>query len=140
MHTMAVTFQRDPNDWLLKYSPREWLNVSLQELAQAEAAFAQNRARAATTACKRAAGMALNAALVVEPNAAWGRTYVGHLVALTADEGVPAQVREACRLVLDADSAVPSLVILRTRAKDKRVAEAVRDIQAHAYAIIVRHE
>jgi hypothetical protein len=140
MQPIAVTFQRDLNHWLLKYSPREWLNVSLQELAQAEAAFAQNRARAATTACKRAAGMALNAALVVEPNARWGRTYVEHLVALMDEQGVPAQVRAACHLVLSADAAEPSIVVLRTRAKDRRVAEAVRDIQAHAYAVIVRHE
>ena len=133
-------FQRDPNDWLRKYSPREWLSVSINELAQAEFAYAANRARMATTACKRAAGMALNAALVVEPSTAWGRTYVEHLVAVANDHGVPAEVRAACRLILEADAAVPSIVVLRTRAKDHRVIEAVRDIQAHAYAIMVRHE
>jgi hypothetical protein len=140
MHAMVPTVQDDPDNWLHKYSAREWLNVSLQELAQAEAAFKENRARTGTTACKRAAGMALNGALVVQPEAGWGRTYVEHLVALAADESAPERVREACRLVLAADSAMPSVVVLRTRARDRAVAEAVRDIQAHAYAIIVRHE
>ncbi len=137
---MVVTFQRDPNDWLRKYSPREWLSVSMKELAQAEAAFAVNRARTATTACKRAAGMALNAALALEPNIAWGRTYVEHLVAVSQDQSVPSEVRIACRFILEADGPTPSVVVLRTRAKDHRVVEAVRDIQAHAYAIVVRHE
>ena len=60
------------------------------------------RARRRRPACKRAAGMALNGALIVEPDDAWGRTYVEHVEALARDARVPEAVRAACRAVLDA--------------------------------------
>lgn len=137
-------FTRDPDDWLRKLSPTEWLRAGLGELARAESAYAQNNARAAIAGCKRAAGMALNAVLIFEPNEAWGRTYVEHVTALANDPTASTQLREACMLIVEshppASAKATPIVTLRTPTTDRRVVEAAKDVVAHAFALVRRHE
>jgi HEPN domain-containing protein len=135
-------FRRDPEHWLLRLSPDEWIRAALGELSRAEKAWAERGdARSGATGAKRAAGMALNGALIVEPDEGWGRTYVEHLEALAVDSRVPEAVRAASRRVLDAGVAMPgALVNLRTPRAHERVVEAARDVIAHAWAVVKRHE
>ncbi len=127
------------DDWLRKFSPDEWISASMTELRQAEAAFARSDAQAGIVGCKRAAGMALNGALSVEPNPAWGRTYVDHVTALAKEANVPEAVRAACKVLLEARPPSSGLLSLRSKAGDERVLEAARDVMAHAYAVVKRH-
>src|SRR5262249_47402889 len=96
--------------------------------------------RAGLAGARRAAGMALNGALILEPNDAWGRTYVDHLMALSKNEAEVPRVREACKILLETPLPGGELVALRTSSSDDRVLEAPRDLIAHAYAIVKRHE
>jgi HEPN domain-containing protein len=137
---VMTKFERDPEDWLLRYSPKEWIRAAMQELHLAEKSYEQRNARAGLAGCKRAAGMALNAALIVEPNPAWKRTYVEHLEALARDASVPEAVSGAARAIVEAKPSAPSLVILRSKGGDERVLEAARDVIAHAFAVVTRHE
>jgi len=129
-------FERDPEHWLLRLSPEEWIRAGLVELRKANAAFAAHDAAAALAGVKRAAGMALNGALIVRPAASWGRTYAEHLKALTDDSAAPHEVREAARR-LDAERP-PSgaLVTLRTKSDHERLLDAAQTVMAHAYAIV----
>jgi HEPN domain-containing protein len=133
-------FTRDPSDWLRRLSPGEWIRAALGELRRAAAAYERGDPRAGSVGTKRAAGMALNAALLVEPNEAWGRTYVEHVAALAADANAPEGVRAACRAVLDAKPPSPGLVNLRTSRSHERELEAARDVIAHAWAVVKKHE
>ena len=133
-------FKRDPNHWLLKFSPDEWIRAAMGELRRAEAAYEAGNLRAGGAGVKRAAGMALNAALIVEPNEAWGRTYVEHVEALSRDEGVPVAVREACWAVLRLDTQTGGVVILRTPKTHAATMDAARDLIAHAWAVVKRKE
>lgn len=140
MGAALVAFSRDPGHWLFRLSPEEWIQASLAELRRAEAAYAKNDAAAGLAGCKRAAGMALNGALIVEPNDAWGRSYVDHLRALAKDDGVPSAVREACAVLLETKPPGGDVLGLRTKRGDARVIEAAKDVMAHAYAKVKRHE
>jgi HEPN domain-containing protein len=132
-------FKRDPTHWLMRLSPDEWIRAALGELGRAEEAWRRGDARAGVAGIKRAAGMALNGALLVEPHDAWGRTYVDHLKALAADARAPEAVRAASRQVLEAEG--PSgLVVLRTPHAHEAVLEATRDVIAHAWTVVKRHE
>jgi hypothetical protein len=84
--------------------------------------------------------MGLNAALIVEPDESWGRTYVEHLQGLARDARVPEAVREASRAVLDAHPPGGDVISLRTPRGHKHVVEAARDVVAHAWAVAKRHE
>jgi hypothetical protein len=129
-------FERDPAHWLLRLSPEEWIRAGLAELRKANAAFAAHDAGAALAGVKRAAGMALNGALIVRPAASWGRTYTEHLKALIDDLAAPAEVREAARR-LDAERPPGgSLITLRTRSNHARLLDAAQTVMAHAYAIV----
>ena len=134
------TFVRDPEHWLLRYSPKEWIRAAMKEMRLAEASYAQRNLRAGIAGCKRAAGMSLNAALIVEPNPGWKRTYVEHLQALGNDETVPPAVSLAARTILGAPAPSTTLVILRSPQADDTVLEAARDVIAHAFAVVTRHE
>ncbi len=90
-------FVRDAGHWLYRYSGDEWIGAAIAELRRAEAAVASRNASALVAAAKRAAGMALNGALVVRPDARWGRSYVEHLVALADDASTPGEARDAAR-------------------------------------------
>ena len=136
----VADFKRDPEDWLRKHSPHEWIRVGLAELRRAIAAFEAHDVAAGLASCKRAAGMALNGALVARPNASWGRSYVDHVRALSTDEQVPTAVRDACKLLLEVRPPNPHLLTLRVPRTNERVVEATRDIMAHALAVVMRHE
>ena len=133
-------YMRDPNDWLRKFSPAEWIRAALGELGRAAASYERGDARGGAVGLKRAAGMALNAALLVEPNESWGRTYLEHVEALAADPGVPEAVRAASRAVLEAKAPSSGVVSLRTPRSQERALEAARDVIAHAWAVVKRHE
>lgn len=133
-------FVRDPGHWLRKLSPDEWIRAGLGELRRAEVAFARGDVRGGAAGVKRAAGMALNGALLVEPNDTWGRTYVEHVTALAADEREPEMLRTACRAVLDAGAPSGGVVLLRTPRTHEAVLEATKDVIAHAWAVVKRHE
>jgi hypothetical protein len=133
-------FTRDPGDWLRRFSPDEWIRAALGELRRSGEAYARGDARGGSVGLKRAAGMALNAALLVEPDDGWGRTYVEHLEALSVDERVPDAVRVACRAVLDAKPPGSGIVSLRTPRAHERELDAARDVIAHAWAVVKRHE
>jgi hypothetical protein len=133
-------FTRDPADWLRKLSPDEWIRAGLGELKRAEQAYAGGNARGGAAGVKRAAGMALNAALIVEPDASWGRAYVEHVAALARDPRVPEAVRSACRKVLGVGPPGHEVIILRTPRASEAVLEAARDVIAHAWAVVMRNE
>jgi hypothetical protein len=135
-----MTFERDASHWLRKLSPEEWIRAGLGELRRAEEAYKGHDARAGLASARRAAGMALNAALLVEPDDAWGRSYVDHLAALARDASVPERVREAAQILVATPlPGAGKLVALRSAAGDTRVLEAARDVAAHAYAVVLRH-
>jgi len=133
-------FTRDKTHWLHKLSPDEWIAAALGEVARAEKAWGGGDARAGVVGLKRAAGMGLNAALIVEPDETWGRTYVEHVEALARDRRVPEAVRAAARVVLDARPPGGDVISLRTPRTHHHVVEAARDVVAHAWAVVKRHE
>lgn len=130
----------DPDHWLLRLSPRGWIDASLAELSRAKSAFAAGDARAGTVAAKRAAGMSLNAVLILFPDEAWGRTYLEHVKAAGADPQVPEAVREAARSVLATTPPGAQLVTLRSRASDERTIEAARTVMAFALSVVMDAE
>lgn len=138
--TSTSPFVRDEAHWLYKLSPDEWLRAAMGELRRAEDAYKRKSGRAGLAGARRAAGMALNALLILEPNEAWGRSYMDHLLALSRDGGVgrPARVREACALLVETPLPGGELVALRTSSADDRILEAARDVVAHAYALVKR--
>lgn len=129
-----MSFERDENHWLFKLSPDEWVRAGLGELRRAEAAYAAKSGRAGLAGARRAAGMALNGALIVAPNEAWGRSYMEHLLALKADPNV--RVAAAARVLVDTPLPGGEVIALRTASSDERVLEAARDLIAHAYALV----
>lgn len=137
---MSLPFVRDESHWLYRLSASEWIRAAQAELGRAERAYAAGDARAGLAGARRAAGMALNGALVVAPEPAWGRTYVEHLAALRRDAGVPEAVREAAGRLVDASAPAPKLVVLRTKSATERVVDAARDVIAHAYVVVCRAE
>ena len=80
--------------------------------------------------------MAWNAVLVNAPedpeSARYGRSYMEHVVALAADEGLPAEVRAAAQLLKDAPPRPPELVNIGK--PDLTPLEAARTLVAHAKA------
>jgi HEPN domain-containing protein len=133
-------FTRDADDWLRKLTPDEWIRAAMAELRRAEAAYSGGDGRGGSAGVKRAAGMALNAALIVEPDEKWGRSYVDHVKALAEDARVPEAVRDACRMVLEAKGPSGGVVSLRTPRANDAVVDAAKDVIAHAYAVVKRHE
>jgi HEPN domain-containing protein len=133
-------FQRDPSHWLRKLSPDEWIQAALAELRRAEERVKANDLTAGLAGCKRAAGMALNGALIVAPNESWGRSFVDHVAALSRDESVPEKVREACVVLVSSKPPGADILRLRSPRSDERLLEAARDVMAHAYAVVKRHE
>ena len=133
-------FARDPGHWLLRLSPDEWIRAALGEVERARAAYGRGDSRAGASGVKRAAGMALNGALIVEPDDQWGRSYVEHVQALSADARVPEAVRVACRAVLDAGGPGGEVIVLRTPRTGEAAIEAAKDVIAHAWAVVRRHD
>jgi len=129
-------------EWLDKFTADEWIRAAMGELRRAEEAYQAKNARAGLAGARRAAGMGLNGALRVEPNDVWGRSYVDHLLAVKRDPGVPERVREACKHLMDTPlpGGGQGIVTLRTSSTDEKILEAARDVIAHAYAVVKRHE
>jgi HEPN domain-containing protein len=134
----AAPFVHDPKDWLRKMSPTEWVTAAMSEVRRAERAYEDRQAKAGLASARRAAGMALNAVLIVEPHEGWGRSFVDHLRALVDDEAAPPEVRASCTLLLDTQPPGPGVISLRSSSRDKKVVDAAKDVIAHAYARIVR--
>jgi len=132
----APGHEKDSTHWLYRLSPEEWISAALGELGRVKDAFSARHAAAAIAGLKRAAGMALNAALIVRPRPEWGRSYVSHLRALADDAQAPAEVREAAWRLLDVKPPGGSVVSLRTRSDDEVLLEAARVVMAHAYALV----
>ncbi len=135
-----MEFVRDKEHWLRKFSPQEWIRAAMSEMKRAEQAYGRKSVRAGLAGARRAAGMALNGALLVEPNDAWGRTYIEHLLALQVAESAPEAVRKAAKALMEAAPLANQLVVLRSKDQDLRVLEAAKDVMAHAYAVVVRNE
>lgn len=133
-------FTRDPAHWLRRLSPDEWIRAGLAEVKRAETAFARGDMRGGAAGVKRAAGMALNGALIVEPDERWGRSYVDHVQALAHDDAVPEAVRVACRAVLEARGPGTEVIMLRTPRSGTEAVDAARDVIAHAWTVVRRHE
>jgi hypothetical protein len=134
----AVEFLRDPKDWLRKMSPAEWVTAALAEARRAERAYKERQAKAGLASARRAAGMALNAVLLVEPQTGWGRSFVDHLRGLLSDDQAPTAVRASCKYLLDTQPPGPGVITLRSTSVDAKVVEAAKDVIAHAYARAVR--
>jgi HEPN domain-containing protein len=134
------SFTRDPAHWLFRFSPDEWIRAALEEVRRAQAGYTRGDLRAGAASVKRAAGMALNGALIVEPNDSWGRSYVDHVQALGKDAAVPDAVRVACRSVLDAGGPGREVVVLRTPRSSEAAIDAAKDVIAHAWAVVRKHE
>lgn len=102
----------DPTHWLLRLSPADWMSAAVAEYEQAIASLRDRQQRRGVASARRAAGMGLNAVLVLAPDEAWGRSYVDHLKAVGADPAVPEGVRHATLQLLEAPLDGPRLVRL----------------------------
>jgi HEPN domain-containing protein len=129
-------FERDPAHWLFRLSPEEWTRAALAELSRAQLALSGRDRAAGFAGLKRAAGMALNAALIVRPEPRWGRSYVDHLRALASDEAAPAAVRAAALELCGLKAPGGPIVTLTTAASNARLLEAAKTVMAHAYALV----
>jgi len=133
-------FVRDAEHWLYRFSPAEWVRAALGEVRRAEAAYGGHNAAAGLASCRRAAGMALNAALIAEPRDGWGRSYVDHLQGLARDATAPAAVRSACKVLLETSPPGRQIIQLGSRRTHDKILEAAKDVMAHAYAVVKRNE
>jgi len=122
----------DPTHWLHRLTADEWLAAADVELRQAAEALSRRAARPGVTHARRAAGMAWNAVLALEPDDRFGRSYMEHVVALSADEAAPAEVRAAAQALREIPPAPPELITLGK--PDVRAHEAAAAIIAHARA------
>jgi HEPN domain-containing protein len=123
-------------EWLARLAPEQWLRQGLGELSRAEARLKSHDRTAGVLGLRRAAGMALNGALSIRWRA-WGRTYVEHLRAIEADEGVPEAVRAAARLLNAAElERQPGIVRLTPPSESAHLLEAAKTVMAHAYAVV----
>lgn len=139
--------ERDPNHWLYKLAPREWISAALGEFSRAEGALANKDRRGGLASCRRAAGMALNGALAsgASPDERYGRSYMDHLLYLRSakdEPGLPREVCEAAALLVE--TPLPAggapLVALRTSGADERLLEATRTLMAHALSVVLKSE
>jgi len=122
-------------DWLRRHTPQEWIARGLSELSRARALLARHDREAGVLGLRRAAGMALNAALCVRLRG-WGRTYAEHLRAVAEDVEVPDSVRSAARLLTSAPVERHSNVVrLTVPSETTRLVEATKTVMAHAYAL-----
>jgi hypothetical protein len=118
----------DPTHWLRRLSPAGWLAAADTELTHCQETLARRAVRPGVTHARRAAGMAVNAVLVLAPDDRLGRSYMDHVVALAGDAGAsaPGEVRAAAVLLRDTPAAPPELVTLGR--PDMRALEAATRI------------
>jgi len=122
----------DPTHWLFRLTADEWLAAADVELRQAAEALSRRAARPGVTHARRAAGMAWNAVLALQPDDRFGRSYMEHVVALSGDQDAPAAVRAAAQALREIPPAPPELITLGK--PDTRAHEAAAAIIAHAAA------
>jgi HEPN domain-containing protein len=134
-----VTALPVPADWLNRASPREWIREAMQELREAEKSLAKRDQKTGYTQLRRAGGKALNAALWYEPKPTWGRSYMDHVRALAEDLEVPEQVRKSASMLVVV-SPSETLIMLRPEKHYETLVEAAKDVVAHGYAVMIRHE
>ena len=135
MHRDATTGAEAPG-WLTRQTPEAWIRQGLGELGRAESLLKAHDRTAGLLGLKRAAGMALNGALSIVWRP-WGRTYVAHLQAIETDSSVPAEVREAAKLLNEVPlEKQPGIVRLTPPSESQRWLEATKTIMAHAYAVV----
>lgn len=124
--------ERDPSHWLYRFGAAEWLAAAENELRHADVALGRRSTRTAVTHARRAAGMAWNAVLVGHFDERYGRSYMEHIAALAADDGAPADLREAALVLRDTRPVPPTLVQIGR--PDDSFVQAARAIVAHAAA------
>jgi hypothetical protein len=119
---------KDPDHWLYRLTPEEWLRAAENELQRATDSLSRRQQRAGVAGARRAAGMAWNGVLAQAevPDPEYGRSYMEHLKALAGDASIPDAVRGAAQALLDAPL---DLLMLRP---DLRLAEQAGAIVVHA--------
>ena len=106
---MAPGAGTDPYHWLRRLTAPEWLAAADTELAHCQAALSRRAVRPGVTHARRAAGMAVNAVLVVREDPRFGRSYMEHVIALAADAAAPDEVRAAATLLRNTPAAPPGV-------------------------------
>ena len=107
---MTVVPEAQPDHWLLRLSAPEWLAAARVELDASTAALSARQQRKGVANARRAAGMALNAVLVLRPDDAWGRSYMDHVRIVAGSPLIPDAVRQAAQALVDAPMDAPLLV------------------------------
>jgi hypothetical protein len=109
---MSTSPPIDPSHWLHRLSPEDWMRAAVGEYEASARSFAEGKQRQGVASARRAAGMALNAVLCLAPDEGWGRSYMEHLRAAAAAEGLPEGVRKAAASLVSASLDAPALVKL----------------------------
>jgi hypothetical protein len=125
---------RDPDHWLYRLTAGEWVAAARNELEQARAALARRAVRPGVTYARRAAGMALNATLILTPDPRLGRSYMDHIQALAASPDAPPPLAAAAALLRDTPPLPPELIKLG--APDTRVVDAAETIVSWVEATV----
>ena len=95
--------EREPDHWLYRLTPEEWLIAATNELRRAEDALLRKQQRAGVAQARRAAGMALNGLLARRHDeSSYGRSFMEHLEAMSLDSTVPIGMRQASALLIGA--------------------------------------
>jgi HEPN domain-containing protein len=94
----------DETHWLLRLAPEQWLNAARNELSQSEQALERGQSNKGMVLARRAAGMAMNARLVLQANEAWQRSYMEHLQAAARGDDVPPEVSAAAAELAERDA------------------------------------
>lgn len=118
----------DDREALKRRAADERIHDALVELKQAKEHHGRGASAAALTSAKRAAGIALEGALLVAPNRAWGRSHLEHIAAIAYDRSVAPGVSRACH------------VLLRANGCDYEVLDRAFDVVAHAWFVIHRND
>jgi HEPN domain-containing protein len=127
---------KDPDHWLYRFTPDEWLRAAENELAHAAGSLTGRQQRSGVASARRAAGMAWNAVLAAADvlDEQYGRSYMDHLHALTKDATVPEVVRAAARSLVEAPLTQTLVPLGRG---DARLADSARAILVHARSLVL---
>jgi HEPN domain-containing protein len=121
---------QDPSHWLHRLTAEEWLSAAATELVHCRETLSRRAIRPGATHARRAAGMAMNAILVLSGNDTYGRSYMDHVRALAGDDTVPPDVCASAQNLRDTPPAPPELVKLGK--PDLRILEDAERIIAYA--------
>lgn len=105
---------KDPTHWLYRFTVEEWLAAADNELRLCAEALGRRAFRPGVTLARRAAGMAWNAVLILQPqdHDRFGRSYMDHIAALAGDQAAPDDLRAAAGQLRDTAPAPPTLIKL----------------------------